>query len=181
MELTLKELIAFLPNELEPLYRLARLQEDQGLVDAAESTLLSGRHLRPDEVEPYKRLAQFYARRSTAMYWAKQKDKPPESLSSPGQPDAKGVYRVGGGLEPPRREGVAQYPKEAQNAGIQGAVVAEIVINEAGLVTDARVLRSIPFLDEAALEAVRKWRFEPTIVNGRAVPVTMEVTVNFRP
>lgn len=44
---------------------------------------------------------------------------------------------------------------------------------------DARIVRSIPLLDEAALEAVRKWEFEPTPVDGQAVPVRMNVTVNF--
>jgi len=46
-------------------------------------------------------------------------------------------------------------------------------------VTEARVVRSNPLLDEAALKAVREWRYDPTMVNGRAVPVRMTVTVNF--
>ena len=45
--------------------------------------------------------------------------------------------------------------------------------------TDARIVKSVPLLDEAALSAVRDWRFEPTMVEGRAVPVRMVVTVNF--
>lgn len=179
MELVLRELIGILPGETEPLYRLAKVEEDQGLLEAAESTLQSARHLQPKEVEPYRRLAQFYARWSTAIYSAKATEKSPESSSSPAEPDANGVYKVGGGVGPPHREGTPEYPKEAQVAGIEGAVVAEIVINETGVVTEARVVRSIPLLDEAALEAVRQWRFDPTIVNGRAVPVRMEVTVNF--
>lgn len=48
-----------------------------------------------------------------------------------------------------------------------------------GNVKDARVVKSIPLLDDAALKAVRDWRFEPTIIEGRAVPVRMVVTVNF--
>ncbi len=181
MELVLRELVALLPTELEPLYRLAHLHEDQGLVDAAETTLLSARHLRPDDVEPYRRLAQFYARRSTALSsaQAQEGDTPANSPTERGRPDALGVYRVGQGVEPPRREGRPSYPEAAQAAGIQGVVVAEVVISEAGLVTDARVVRSIPLLDEAALEAVREWRFDPTVVDGRAVPVKMTVTVNF--
>jgi protein TonB len=46
-------------------------------------------------------------------------------------------------------------------------------------VTESRVLRSIPLLDEAALEAVRQWQFTPTAVNGQPVAVTMTMTVNF--
>jgi protein TonB len=44
---------------------------------------------------------------------------------------------------------------------------------------DARLLRSIPLLDAAALDAVRQWEFTPTLLNGNPVPVVMTVTVNF--
>jgi protein TonB len=54
-------------------------------------------------------------------------------------------------------------------------------IAKARRVNEARVVRSIPLLDEAALAAVRNWRFEPTFVNGKAVPVRMVVTVSFSP
>jgi len=46
-------------------------------------------------------------------------------------------------------------------------------------VTDARVLRSIPLLDQAALDAVRQWEFSPTLLNGVPVAVIMTVTVQF--
>jgi periplasmic protein TonB len=46
-------------------------------------------------------------------------------------------------------------------------------------VTDARVLKSVPLLDEAALQAVKEWRYDPTVVNGKPVPIKMTVTVNF--
>jgi protein TonB len=46
-------------------------------------------------------------------------------------------------------------------------------------VSDARVLRSIPLLDQAALDAVRQWEFTPTLLNGVPVPVIMTVTVQF--
>jgi protein TonB len=58
-------------------------------------------------------------------------------------------------------------------------VVIEVVVNEFGNVTQPRILRSIPLLDEAALEAVRQWQFAPSILNGRPVPVVMTTTVNF--
>jgi len=47
-------------------------------------------------------------------------------------------------------------------------------------VSSARVLRSIAMLDEAALMAVRQWRFEPARLNGSAVPIVMTVTVSFQ-
>ena len=48
-----------------------------------------------------------------------------------------------------------------------------------GRVKDAKVLRSIPLLDQAALDAVKQWQFTPTLLNGVPVPVIMTVTVNF--
>ena len=79
----------------------------------------------------------------------------------------------------PRRFGNAAYPPDALAAGVDGTVVAEILVNDAGIVSDARVLKSVPPLDEAALKAVREWRYDPTIVDGKAVPVRMTVTVSF--
>ena len=71
------------------------------------------------------------------------------------------------------------YPPIARAAGIAGIVIVEAVIDEIGVVRDARVLRSVPLLDEAALTAVRQWRFTPTTLNGVPIPVVMTVTVRF--
>ena len=62
---------------------------------------------------------------------------------------------------------------------IQGTVILEAVIAENGRVRDVRVLRSIPFLDGAAMDAVRQWQFTPTRLNGQPVPIVMTVTVSF--
>ena len=48
-----------------------------------------------------------------------------------------------------------------------------------GAILNARVLRSVPLLDQAALDAVRQWRYTPTLLNGVPVPVIMTVTVSF--
>ena len=71
-------------------------------------------------------------------------------------------------------------PETARNAGISGVVILEITVDIDGTVKDARVLRSIPLLDDAALEAARQWRYEPTMLNGRPVPIVMTVTVPFQ-
>jgi protein TonB len=71
------------------------------------------------------------------------------------------------------------YPDEARRANVQGVVIIEIVIDTQGRVHDARILRSIPGLDDAALEAVRQWEFTPTAIDGVPVPLVMTVTVNF--
>ena len=71
------------------------------------------------------------------------------------------------------------YPPDAMTARIQGVVIIEVALDTEGHVHDARVQRSIPELDEAALTAVRQWEFTPSIVNGKPVPIVMTVTVNF--
>jgi protein TonB len=58
-------------------------------------------------------------------------------------------------------------------------VIIEATIGPTGTVQDARILRSIPLLDAAALEAVRQWEYTPTLLNGVPVPVLMTITVNF--
>jgi protein TonB len=71
------------------------------------------------------------------------------------------------------------YPSMAQTAHVKGVVILEAVIDEHGAVTAVKVLRSIQLLDQAAVDAVRKWRFTPARLNGEPVPVVMTVTVNF--
>ena len=71
------------------------------------------------------------------------------------------------------------YPRAAQAARVEGIVILEVVIGPSGQVTDIKVLRSAPLLDEAAIEAVRQWEYTPTLLNGVPVPVVMTVTVNF--
>jgi protein TonB len=72
-----------------------------------------------------------------------------------------------------------KYPAIAQSAHIEGVVILEVVIDARGHVESVQVLRSIPLLDQAAIDAVHQWRFTPARLNGDAVPVVMTVTVNF--
>ncbi len=89
--------------------------------------------------------------------------------------------RVGGNIRMPAkvRDVKPAFPAEAQAARIQGVVIIEALVDETGTVANARVLRSIPQLDAAALGAVSQWQFTPTEVDGRRVPVVLTVTVNF--
>ena len=63
---------------------------------------------------------------------------------------------------------------------VEGDVLIQAVIGPDGRVREARILRSISLLDEAALEAVRAWEYSPTLLNGQPVAVIMTVTVRFR-
>jgi TonB family protein len=103
---------------------------------------------------------------------------PPPPPPAPLPPD---TVRVGGNIRPPTKvlDVKPVYPAEAQDARVQGFVIIEAVIDKDGKVINARVLRSIPILDQAALDAVRQWEFTPTTVNGVPLNVIMTVTVNF--
>ena len=90
--------------------------------------------------------------------------------------------RVGGQIKAPRkvRHVAPSYPDLARQSRIHGLVILEALINPSGSVEDVRVLRGIPLLNDAAVDAVGQWRFTPTLLNGIPVPVVMTVTVNFR-
>lgn len=100
-------------------------------------------------------------------------------------PDAsqRPPLRVGGDIGPPSKvqHVIPEYPPEALAANVSGVVILEVTIDTAGRVTDARVVRSVTGLDDAAIAAVRQWRYTPTWLNGEAVPVILTVTVNFQP
>jgi TonB family protein len=104
---------------------------------------------------------------------------PPPSFTE--SPLAEGAVRVGGNIRPPAKvqDAPPVYPPEAREARVQGVVILEIRIEANGRVSKARVLRSIPLLDQAAIAAVSQWLFEPTLVNGVATPVVLTVTVQF--
>ena len=72
------------------------------------------------------------------------------------------------------------YPPIAESARVQGVVILETIIGADGKVQDARVLRSIPLLDQAALDAVKRWKFKPGTLNGQPVPVIYNLTISFR-
>lgn len=71
------------------------------------------------------------------------------------------------------------YPEEARRAGIQGVVTVEALIGKDGLVKSTRVLVSIPALDAAAEEAVRRWSFKPARLDGKPVAIRAAIPVRF--
>ena len=101
---------------------------------------------------------------------------------APAAPVASAPVRPGGNIRPPAKVKDVRptYPAIAQAAKVEGLVIIEATIGPDGKVQDARVLRSNPLLDAAALDAVRQWEFTPTLLNGKPVPVIMTVTVDFK-
>jgi protein TonB len=109
----------------------------------------------------------------------------PVNPPAPAQPEARVTpqlpLRIGQGVREPRKilDVPPVYPDIALRARIEGVVILEAVINERGTVERVKVLRSVPLLDAAAVEAVSRWRYTPTLLNGTPVSVLMSITVNF--
>ena len=94
-----------------------------------------------------------------------------------------GVYRVGGGVSQPIliKKIEPEYSEEARKARFQGTVVLSIIVDDAGMPRNIRVVRPLGLgLDEKAVEAVQKWRFRPAYKDAKPVAVHATVGVNFR-
>ncbi len=103
-------------------------------------------------------------------------------LTPPPAPAQRAPVHVGGAITAPTKihDVAPEYPRMARDARIQGIVIIQATIGMDGRVIDAEILRPVPFIGQAALDAVRQWRFTPTRLNGEPVAVIMTVTVNFR-
>ncbi len=94
-----------------------------------------------------------------------------------------GAYRIGGGVSPPAviYKVEPEYSEEARKAKFQGTVVLFIVVDEHGNPRDLKVIRPLGLgLDQKAIEAVEKWRFNPGKKDGKPVAVQATIEVNFR-
>jgi protein TonB len=100
---------------------------------------------------------------------------PPPELAKP-KP-----LRIGGDVKPPTLVHYVApiYPELAVLAKSSGLVILEAGVNERGEVTDVKVLRSLKLLDQAAIDAVKQWRYAPVLLNGIPHPFILTVTVTF--
>jgi len=96
--------------------------------------------------------------------------------------DVEAPVRAIGDVKAPRlvRRVDPVYPEIARQARVEGIVIIEAETDAFGRVRNARVLRSIPLLDQAALDAVRQWVYDPLVINGRPRGVVFTVTVVFK-
>ncbi|MFN7980930.1 MAG: energy transducer TonB [Vicinamibacterales bacterium] len=101
---------------------------------------------------------------------------PPVQPPTPREP-----VRVFAGVSAPMKlqDAAPAYPVMARTTGVQGLVIIEATIDGSGNVVATKVLRSVPLLDAAAVDAVRQWKYAPARLNGEPIPVLITVTVNF--
>lgn len=113
----------------------------------------------------------------------------PGAISSPSgisiptprlQPD--GPVKIGGQVKEPRLVASPPpvYPQTAVQMNVQGDVIIQAVIDKAGNVAEAHVVSGPPLLRAAALEALRRWKYQPSILDGQPISVQMLVTIHFR-
>jgi TonB family protein len=126
---------------------------------------------------------------STALTAQPQEPNPPPTVPdvqtgpSGGGIGAGGAYRVGGKVSPPKALYAPdpEYSETARRAKLQGTVVLWLVVDKDGNPQQIKVQRSLEKgLDEKAVEAVKKWRFKPSMKDGQPVAVMINVEINFR-
>jgi periplasmic protein TonB len=106
---------------------------------------------------------------------------PPPPPPPPPPPAPKQPVRIGGNIQAPAlvKRVEPTYPDIALVAKVTGLVILEATVGADGSVESVRVLRSVKFLDQAAVDAVKQWRYSPLVLNGVATPFVLSVTLNF--
>ena len=142
------------------------------LIDAAASAVGQWRYAPPAQAPIAFDVSISFAPAAGGVASATAGNPPPEWTDA---------IRVNGVIKPPTKVKHVSpiYPPEVMAAKIQGVVILDIKIGGDGRVADVHVLRSIPELDQAAIDAVRQWEFTPTLLNGAPTAVAVTVTVSF--
>ena len=98
------------------------------------------------------------------------------------QTEKEQTVRARGDVKPPKviKKVEPDYPEEARKEGIEGVVILESTTDKYGVVQEVKILRSIPALDQAAIDAVKQWIFEPMVIDGEPIGVIFTVTCQFR-
>jgi len=110
-----------------------------------------------------------------------EQQNPPSPSPAPPKSGRPMRIRIGGNVQRPRLISQTQpiYPTLARAARIQGTVVLDAIIRKDGSVGELRVISGHPLLVRAAEDAVQRWRYQPTLLNGEPVEVETTVTVTF--
>ena len=103
------------------------------------------------------------------------------ALVAPGQAQDQPLVAGESGVPIPKRTKMVKpvYPPDAQARGLRGIVILDLTIDKNGKVSAVDVVRSIPGLDDAAVEAVKQWEYEPVKVEGKPVLVRLSVPITF--
>jgi TonB family protein len=106
---------------------------------------------------------------------------PPPSAPAAPKPVSNAPVRVGGKILPPRLVSsvLPVYPQIAQQAGVTGTVVIETTIDKEGRVVKTKVISGPELLRQAAVSALRQWKYEPSKLNGQPISIEIVVSIQF--
>lgn len=127
-----------------------------------------------------------YMRLRWALVWLSVIGPATQIVQTAGGTQSEPIHRIGeDGTSAPivLQKNDPKYPEDACRVARQGTVVLSLVVSRIGRAQDVKAV-SVPLglgLDEAAVQAIRTWRFKPGIKDGRAVPVYAKIEVNFHP
>ena len=104
-------------------------------------------------------------------------------VAPPPKPVKRDMIQIGSNVQESKliRRVEPIYPELAKKARVQGKVTLRIAVTEEGSVSDVSVIEGHPLLDDAAINAVRQWKYSPTFLNGKPVSVMATVTVELNP
>jgi protein TonB len=107
---------------------------------------------------------------------------PPKPSPQPPAPAMHAPLRVGGKVQAAKiaHQVTPVYPPLARQARLSGIVRLEAVISRSGTIESLQVMSGHPLLTQAALDAVRQWVYQPTLLNGEPVEVLTQIEVNFK-
>jgi protein TonB len=102
---------------------------------------------------------------------------PPTPTTQP-----EGPVKIGGDVKEPRliSSVLPVYPLAARQTGVEGEVIVNTTIDKNGSVVGVHVISGPPLLRQAALDALRRWKYDPSRLNGQPVAVEMQITIKFR-
>jgi TonB family protein len=172
-----KEAMARNPDEAFSHRDLAELLEKKGGLDGAITQAREAIRIAPDRAGGHFVLAKILRSKGDEAEAAKEMQIATalEAQNPPRQVRVGNVVMSKNLIYQPK----PAYPSQAKKARIQGTVRLEVVIDKDGKVQDMKLLNGHPILAKAAMKAVSKWRYQPSLLRGEPVEVVTEVDVNF--
>jgi len=150
--------------------------------DSSKAPGTRGTHrgvLRPDGALAIHGEYTFGLTGSFDVVWAPERGAPLITVTDPGQLPRPNDYVYVEELPEALTKVPPQYPDDARKARVEGTVMVQALVGRDGRVKETKVVRSIPLLDQAAMDAVRQWVFKPALAKGQPVEVWVATPVRF--
>jgi TonB family protein len=166
------------PDYASVRFRIGYVMLQQGNIDGAIALYREGSRLDPKNAGMHRELGEALAKKGDTVA-AEEQFRLAAAL--PVESTVPKRIRVGGEIQGKKRIYAEPpvYPGDARAARVKGVVRLEVLLGRDGSVAEVKVLSGNPLLAPAAVDSVRIWRYQPTLLNGNPVEVLTEVDVNF--